>query len=227
MDLFGPFSIAVGGVKWLIVTIDYFTKWIEAEALAIISTSNIRRFFYRKIICRFGVLHSIINDNGTQFLDKMFNQVLQDLHIKHRTTPHSTTGETPFCIVCGSEAMIPVEIGEPSWRKMYATEESNSQALLHNLDTINEMREIAHIKEAVLKQRITTCYNSKVIKRSFNVGELVLRRADIGNKNGRQGKLATNWEGPYRVQGEKHEDYANMIHPWHSHANSVNFTLLA
>ncbi|XP_061360017.1 uncharacterized protein LOC133304063 [Gastrolobium bilobum] len=249
MDILGPFLIAIGGVKWLIVAIDYFTKWIEVEALATILASKIRRFFYGKIICRFGVPNTIVTNNGTQFVDKKFNQVLQDLHIKHRytsvehpqtnglveaanrvlklglerrleatkgdcpeqldyvlwgniNTPHSTTGGTPFHMVYGSEIMILVEIGEPSWRKMYATEESNSQALLHNLDTINEIREIFHITEVALKQRITSRYNSKVIKCSFNVGELIQRRTDFGNKNARQGKLAANWEGPYRVQSK-------------------------
>ncbi|XP_061348712.1 uncharacterized protein LOC133294073 [Gastrolobium bilobum] len=182
MDIVGPFPVAVGGVKWLLVAIDYFFKWIEAEALATISANKVRRFFYRQIISRFGVPHTIITYNGTQFVDRKFNQVLQDLHVKHRytsvehpqmnglaesanrvlkrglerrleaakgewpeqldfvlwgyrTTKHSTTGETPFRMVYGSEAMILVEIGEPSWRKMYTDSDNNSQALLHNLDT--------------------------------------------------------------------------------------------
>ncbi|XP_061350245.1 uncharacterized protein LOC133295424 [Gastrolobium bilobum] len=84
MDILGPFPVAVGGVKWLLVAIDYFSKWIEAEALATISANKVCRFFYRQIISRFGVPHTIITDNGTQFVDRKFNQVLQDLHVKHR-----------------------------------------------------------------------------------------------------------------------------------------------
>ncbi|XP_061351015.1 uncharacterized protein LOC133296083 [Gastrolobium bilobum] len=232
MDILGPFPITAGGVKWLLVAIDYFSKWIEAEALATISANKVRRFFYRQIISRFGIPHTIITDNGTQFMDRKFNQILQDPHVKHRytsvehpqtnglakaanrvlkhglerrleaakgewpeqldfvlwgyrTTKHSTTGETPFRMVYGSEAMIPVEIGEPSWRKMYTNVDSNSQALLHNLDAIEEMREIAHVKEVALKQRIAAHYNLKVVGRGFNMGDLVLRRADIRYKNAR------------------------------------------
>ncbi|XP_061373589.1 uncharacterized protein LOC133315924 [Gastrolobium bilobum] len=86
MDILGPFPIAVGEVKWLSVAIDYFSKWIEAEALATITANRICRFFYQKIICRFGVPHTIITDNGMQFADKKFNQILQYFHIKHRDT---------------------------------------------------------------------------------------------------------------------------------------------
>ena len=49
------------------------------------------------------------------------------------------------------------------------------------------------------KQRVTQRYNIKVVKREFAVNDLVLRRASIGMKNAKDGKLASNWEGPYRV----------------------------
>ena len=42
-------------------------------------------------------------------------------------------------------------------------------------------------------------YNRSVVSREFEVGDLVLRRADIGLKNAKEGKLAQSWEGPYRV----------------------------
>jgi hypothetical protein len=37
------------------------------------------------------------------------------------------------------------------------------------------------------------------VRREFTIGDLVLRRANIGLKNAKDGKLAANWEGPYRV----------------------------
>ncbi|XP_061347978.1 uncharacterized protein LOC133293426 [Gastrolobium bilobum] len=60
MDILGSLPVAVGGMKWLLVAIDYFSKWIEAEALATISANKVRRFFYRQIISQFGVPHTII-----------------------------------------------------------------------------------------------------------------------------------------------------------------------
>ena len=56
-----------GQVKFLLVAIDYFTKWVEAEALATITEARIRSFVWKNIICRFGIPMTIISDNGRQF----------------------------------------------------------------------------------------------------------------------------------------------------------------
>jgi len=117
----------------------------------------------------------------------------------YRTTPHSTTGETPYKLTYGSDAVIPVEIGEPSWRTLYPSGQ-NDALLREDLDLVDEDRELARIKEISRKQQVSQRYNSKVNLRSFEVGDLVLRRASIGMKNAKEGKLAANWEGPYRIQ---------------------------
>ncbi|GAU10509.1 hypothetical protein TSUD_422870, partial [Trifolium subterraneum] len=67
MDILSPFPTAARQVKYLIVAVDYFTKWIEAEPLAKISASNILRFFKRDVIARFRIPQVVVTDNGTQF----------------------------------------------------------------------------------------------------------------------------------------------------------------
>ena len=59
----------------------------------------------------------------------------------YRTTPQTTTGETHFRLVYGN-AIIPVEIGEPSWRVMY-TPPNNDALLREELDFVDEVRELA------------------------------------------------------------------------------------
>jgi hypothetical protein len=76
----------------------------------------------------------------------------------------------------------------------------NNQSLREELDVIDEVRELAKIKELSRKQQVTQWYNLKVQKKIFQVSDLVLRRASIGNKNAREGKLASIWGGPYRVR---------------------------
>ena len=44
LDIMGPFPVAVRQLKFLIVGIDYFTKWVEAEALATITEKNVQSF---------------------------------------------------------------------------------------------------------------------------------------------------------------------------------------
>ena len=59
----GPFPMVVRQLKFLVVGINYFTKWVEAEALATINEKNIRNFVWRNIICRYGIPRVIIFDN--------------------------------------------------------------------------------------------------------------------------------------------------------------------
>jgi hypothetical protein len=51
----GPFPVGTKQAKFLVVAIDYFTKWVEAEPLAIISEKNVKSFVWKDVICRFGI----------------------------------------------------------------------------------------------------------------------------------------------------------------------------
>ena len=62
-DIVGPLPQGKGQVKFLLVVIDYFTKWVEAEALATITESRIQSFVWKNIICRFGIPLTIISNN--------------------------------------------------------------------------------------------------------------------------------------------------------------------
>ncbi|XP_057730242.1 uncharacterized protein LOC130945550 [Arachis stenosperma] len=113
----------------------------------------------------------------------------------YRTTEQSSTKETPYRLTYGLDAVIPVEVGEPSPRLLL---KGVGEAVEKNL--IDEAREMAHLTEIALKQRVALRYNAKVLKREFEPNDLVLRRNDIGLSTPGEGKLATNWEGPYRVK---------------------------
>ncbi|KAL0462516.1 UNVERIFIED_CONTAM: hypothetical protein Slati_0139200 [Sesamum latifolium] len=54
MDIVGPSPLAPGQKKFLLVAIDYFTKWVEAETLARITEGKVMKFIWKNIICRFG-----------------------------------------------------------------------------------------------------------------------------------------------------------------------------
>ena len=75
-----------GQVKFLIVVVDYFTKWIEAKPLATITAQEVQQFVWKDIICRYGVPHTIITDNGRQFIDKELAKFYTSLGIKHATS---------------------------------------------------------------------------------------------------------------------------------------------
>ncbi|KAM2067652.1 hypothetical protein ACFX1T_043963 [Malus domestica] len=60
IDLVGPMSPATRGRGMMIMTTDYFTKWVEAEPVTTTTQTDIERFIWRNIICRFGIPQSII-----------------------------------------------------------------------------------------------------------------------------------------------------------------------
>ncbi|KAL0446345.1 UNVERIFIED_CONTAM: hypothetical protein Slati_1762400 [Sesamum latifolium] len=114
----------------------------------------------------------------------------------YRTIPKGSTGESPFSLVYGTEAIIPAELGIPSHRVMNFSKECNENLLRENLDLIEELREKAFLRIQRYKNIMINSYNKRVKSRSFQVGVLVLRRADALKPIG---KLDPTWEGLYKV----------------------------
>ncbi|CAL2229516.1 unnamed protein product [Prunus armeniaca] len=71
-----------GQVKYAVVVVDYFTKWAEAKALAIITAACIEMFIWQNIVCCFGIPHTIVTDNGQQFDSAKFKQFCYNLKIR-------------------------------------------------------------------------------------------------------------------------------------------------
>uniref|UniRef100_A0A2N9J111 RNA-directed DNA polymerase n=1 Tax=Fagus sylvatica TaxID=28930 RepID=A0A2N9J111_FAGSY len=88
LDIMGPFPVGTKQAKFLVVAIDYFTKWVEAEPLAIISEKNVKSFVWKAVICRFGIPRVLISDNGKQFDNGPFREMCNQLNIKnHYSSP--------------------------------------------------------------------------------------------------------------------------------------------
>ncbi|CAL1405791.1 unnamed protein product [Linum trigynum] len=247
LDLLGPFPTAPLGKKYLVVAVDYFTKWIEAEPLDTITSAKIQKFLFNNIMIRFGTPHTIITDHGTQFDCRPFENfcaknrivckmasvafpqangqvessnklILRGLkrrlkeakggwtaelpHVlwAHRTNYKQATGETPFALTYGAEAVAPTELVLPSLRVQSYDSEDNHKKLLHQLDMIETRRDAALVRTLEEKMKVATAYNAKVKPRPLEEGDLVLKR-NFEQKEG-HGKLAAAWEGPYLV-GEK------------------------
>ena len=209
LDLLGPFKQATRGKKFLIVAIDYFTKWVEAESLGIITSRKVEKFIWQNIITRFGLPRVLTFDNGTQFDCATLRKYLEDFKIavayssvcnpqraeatnkqilnalqksrktqkpdgwindvlcSLRTTVKETTGQTPFRLVYGLEALLPVEIRVQTRRFKHLNQEENQESKLLDLELIDEVRENTTWKMAAYQNRIARLYNRKVKHRSF------------------------------------------------------------
>ena len=84
LDIVSPFSRAAGNKRYLLVSADYFTKWVEAEPLANMRDVNAIRFVWKNIVTRFGITHTLISDNGLQFDSKAFKRYCYDMGITNR-----------------------------------------------------------------------------------------------------------------------------------------------
>jgi hypothetical protein len=82
LDLLGPLPPAQGNLKYVVVAVEYFSKWIEAKPLATITSVTVQKFFWQNIVCRFGVPKAITVDNGTQFDAEAFKKFCDQIGTK-------------------------------------------------------------------------------------------------------------------------------------------------
>ena len=80
----------------------------------------------------------------------------------YRTTARTPIGETPFRLTYGTEAVIPVEIGVTSTKRVAFSEEGNDDKLRLNLDCLDEVRDKASSKMAKYQQKMAEYYNRRV-----------------------------------------------------------------
>ncbi|XP_070042832.1 uncharacterized protein [Nicotiana tomentosiformis] len=111
----------------------------------------------------------------------------------------SSTGKTPFSLICGTEALIPVEVGEATLRYSQTNGESNNEVMLVNLELLEGHRDLAHARMVAQKQRMERYYNRRANFGFFKVGDLVLRKVTQNNRELNAGKLGLMWEGPYWI----------------------------
>ena len=89
IDIMGPFPLGKKQLRFLIVAIDYFTKWVESELVTTITEAKVTSFVWKNIICRFEVPFVIISDNGKQFDNPKFQKFCQHLRVKN----HNSSGQ--------------------------------------------------------------------------------------------------------------------------------------
>ena len=74
------------GHRFILVAIDYFTKWVEAASFATMTKNVVARFIWHNLICRYGVLERIITNNGTNLNNKMITELYKLFKIQHHNS---------------------------------------------------------------------------------------------------------------------------------------------
>nr|GEU42148.1 reverse transcriptase domain-containing protein [Tanacetum cinerariifolium] len=193
----GPFPKGPGKVKFLIVAMDYFTKWIEAKAVATITGGQVKKFVWDNIVCRFGIPGEIVSDNGKQFSDNRLKIAVivldngkQFASVKHPQSnrlverANRSLGEgIKSRLGEGKKNWVEElsHIGMPTYRTAAVDVISNNEELRLNLDLLEEWHERTAICDAKAKSQMTKYYNARVRGVTFKPGDFVYRSKDTSH----------------------------------------------
>ena len=82
IDFMGPFPSYFGNI-YILLAVDYISKWVEAAACPKNDANTVVGFLQRNILSRFGTLRTIISDGGSHFANKVFEKLMNRYEIKH------------------------------------------------------------------------------------------------------------------------------------------------
>ncbi|XP_070008700.1 uncharacterized protein [Nicotiana sylvestris] len=165
MDVIGLIEPkALIGHRFILVAIDYLTKWVEAVTLKLVTKRVVVDFVHSNLICRCRIPSTIITNNAA----KLNSHLMEDLPfalLGYRTTMRTSVGATPYLLVYVTEAVIPAEVEIPSLRTIVETEIEDSEWVktrLEQLTLIYEKRMAAVYHGQLYQQRMARAYNKKV-----------------------------------------------------------------
>nr|GEX11490.1 reverse transcriptase domain-containing protein [Tanacetum cinerariifolium] len=210
IDFMGPFTSSKGN-KYILVAVDYLSKWVEAKALP---TNDVRVVvkFLKSLFSRFGTPRAIISDRITYFCNDQFARVIIEYGVTHRlaTAYHPRTSGQVEVSNRGLKRILKRTVGEnhASWsdklddalwafRTAFKTPIGCTPYKLLQLNELNELRDQAYENSLIYKERTKKFHDSKIKNRIFNVGDQVLlfnSRLKIFS-----GKLKTRWSGPFII----------------------------
>ena len=244
IDIKGPLPVTKKGNRYIIVAMDYLTKWPEAKAIPNMKAETVAEFIYKEIICRHGVPEEILSDRGTSFINETIKELCQKFQTKHRLTSsyrpqtngmverfnrtigeciakllsnkekewdeyiesvllayrtmkHDVTKFTPFQLLYGRQAKLPIELKVVSFKEPDMTYE---EALIQRINIIvNKMYQdqdqaLNNIEKSQAQQKSRQKKRSEKLK----IGDKVLvHRTDL--QNNMSAKLQEKWIGPYFI----------------------------
>ena len=129
----------------------------------------------------------------------LWKEELPSILWAYHYSPQTTTNETLYQLIYNKHTMIPVKVRESLTRRLLFLQQQNQENMRVELETTDEVQEMARIREEATKLRASRRYNTKVQPRAFQPDNLEWRVQGEARKDPQAGKFDPNWEGPFRV----------------------------
>eukprot|EP00253_Pinus_taeda_P004833 PITA_04833 len=201
-----------GGHGYIIVAVDYFAKWAKAMPTLSEDGHTVMQFLFYHVISQFEVPQAIVTDHEKHFCNHMMTKLTTQLGLRHASSTSyypqangqveavnkDATDLTPFQLVYGLEATLPIECEIPSLKiavELLPDTTPVEERLLY-LERLDETRHLSSLAIEAQKKRVKTHFNNTVHPYSFIEGDLVLLYDQANNKLG-VGKFEPMWHGPY------------------------------
>eukprot|EP00257_Ricinus_communis_P028363 XP_025015777.1 uncharacterized protein LOC112537085 [Ricinus communis] len=221
LDFMGPFPSSLEK-KYILVGVDYVSKWVEALASPTNDAKIVTRFLIKNTFSRFETPRAIISDEGTHFCNHQFRSLLKKYGVTHKVaTPYhpQTSGQIPLWKILSSTGGIRTQSFWATKFLKFDMQKASDERLLQ-LNELEEFRLTSYENAKIYKERTKRWHDKHILKREFKTGDQVL----LFNSRLKlfPGKLKSRWSGPFTVK----QVYPHGVVEIWSH-NSGSFKVMA
>ncbi|GKE99851.1 reverse transcriptase domain-containing protein, partial [Tanacetum coccineum] len=190
IEFMGPFSSSRGN-KYILVAVDYLSKWVEAKVLPTNDARVVVKVL-KSLFARFGTPHAIISDRvASRGFKSWFETYLGNAVGKN----HASWSDKVDDALWAFPTAFKTPIRCTPYKLVYEKSVGDHQKV--QMNQLNELRDQAYENSLIYKEKTKKIHDSKIKNRVFNVGDRVL----LFNSRLKMfsGKLKTRWTRPFTV----------------------------